>query len=212
MEAERASNAAEQHAAETRNEEVSYFFPKLDGSEMRSRWDMQDSPPDILITNFSMLGIMLMRDADSGIFDKTKSWLEKEGSVFHLIVDELHLYRGTTGAEVAYLLKLLLIRLGLTPDSEKLRVVGASASLQPDKPESRRFLSEFFGNTWSSSQIVPGSSPDVQKNKFKEFLPADQFAALSVNPELDAASAAAALERPGEKLADVLVSTDFEIG
>ena len=32
---------------------------------MRSRWDMQDYPPDILITNFSMLSIMLMRDADS---------------------------------------------------------------------------------------------------------------------------------------------------
>ena len=212
MEAERASNAAEQHAAETRNEEVSYFFPKMDGAEMRSRWDMQDSPPDILITNFSMLGIMLMRDADSGIFEKTKSWLEKEGSVFHLIVDELHLYRGTTGAEVAYLLKLLLIRLGLTPDSPKLRVVGASASLQPDKPESQKFLSEFFGKTWSSSQIIPGSSPDIQKSEFKEFLPADQFAALSGNPKLDATSAAAALERPGEKLADILASTDFEIG
>ena len=210
--AERAANAAEQHAAETGQEEVSYFFPKLDGAEMRSRWDMQDSPPDILITNFSMLGIMLMRDADDGIFDKTKSWLEKDGSVFHLIVDELHLYRGTTGAEVAYLLKLLLIRLGLTPDSPKLRMVGASASLQPDKPESQKFLSEFFGAKWSGSQIIPGSSPDVQKSEFEEFLPADQFASLSRIPEMDAAGAAAALIRPDEELPDILESKEFEVG
>ena len=211
-EAEKAANAADQHATETGKEEVSYFFPKLDGSEMRSRWDMQDSPPDILITNFSMLGIMLMRDADSGIFDKTKSWLEKEGSVFHLIVDELHLNRGTTGAEVAYLLKLLLIRLGLTPDSPKLRVVGASASLQPDKPKSRIFLSEFFGTRWSHSQIIPGYTLGFQKKKFNESLPTDQFAALSKYPNLDAASAATVLNCPDEELADILESREFEIG
>ena len=88
---------------------------------MRSRWDMQESPPDILITNYSMLSIMLMRDADTNIFTKTKEWLQQEGSVFHLIVDELHLYRGTAGSEVVYLLRLLLLRLGLTPTSPKLQ-------------------------------------------------------------------------------------------
>lgn len=211
-ESEKASNAAERHAAETGREEVRNFFPKLDGAEMRSRWDMQDSPPDILITNFSMLGIMLMRDADDDIFEKTRRWLEKDGSVFHLIVDELHLFRGTSGAEVAYLLKLLLIRLGLTPDSPKLRVVGASASLQPDKPESLQFLSEFFGAKWNASQIIPGSSPDVRRSEFKEFLPVDQFASLSRIPDLDAADAAAALMRPGEELADILESKEFEVG
>jgi len=41
------------------------FFPRLDGGEMWSRWDMQDAPPDILVTNYSMLNIMLMRDVDA---------------------------------------------------------------------------------------------------------------------------------------------------
>ena len=123
---------------------------------MRSRWDMQDAPPDILITNFSMLSIMLMRDADNGIFEKTRKWLEKEGSVFHLVVDEIHLYRGTAGTEVAYLLKLLLLRLGLSPDSPKLRILGSSASLEQDDPQSLEFLSDFFGQGWDRSQIVSG--------------------------------------------------------
>lgn len=150
------AHAAMQHAQETGNDDVIYFFPRLDGAEMRCRWDMQDAPPDILITNFSMLSIMLMRDTDKAIFEKTKEWLEQDGSVFHLIIDELHLYRGTAGTEVAHLLRLLLLRLGLAPDSPKLRILASSASLEPGDPDSLAFLSQFFGANWTSNQIVPG--------------------------------------------------------
>jgi ATP-dependent helicase YprA (DUF1998 family) len=154
--ADRAARVAEQYSAQPGKEDVRYFFPRLDGAEMRCRWDMQDAPPDILITNFSMLSIMLMRDADDGIFDRTRTWLEQDGSVFHLIVDELHLSRGTAGSEVAYLLKLLLKRLGLEPGHPKLKILASSASLEPNDPDSVRFLSEFFGRAWSPEQIVPG--------------------------------------------------------
>jgi DEAD/DEAH box helicase domain-containing protein len=154
--ADQAARIADRYAAQPGKEEVRYFFPRLDGAEMRSRWDMQDAPPDIMITNFSMLSIMLMRDADSGVFERTRQWLEQDGSVFHLIVDELHLYRGTSGTEVAYLLRLLLHRLGLKPGHPKLKVLASSASLEPGDPDSLRFLSEFFGSDWQRGQVVPG--------------------------------------------------------
>ena len=161
--ADQAAQIAEEYSAEPGKEEVRYFFPRLDGAEMRSRWDMQDSPPDILITNFSMLSIMLMRDADSGIFDRTRRWLAQDGSVFHLIVDELHLYRGTSGSEVAYLLRLLLNRLGLRPGHPKLKILASSASLEPQDADSLRFLSEFFGQDWTaraeSSPATPQHCP-----------------------------------------------------
>ncbi len=208
---ERSAAAAEEQSCDE-NSEIRYFFPQLDGAEMRSRWDMQDSPPDILITNFSMLSIMLMRDTDSGIFDKTRQWLEKDDSVFHLIVDELHLFRGTAGAEVAYLLKLLLLRLGLTPDSPKLRVIGASASLQPDKDESRVFLSQFFGTTWSSSQIVPGVQEEAPRREFEEYLPVDQFVALTENMEIDEGAGAAALKPIGDDLENILEAEELQVG
>src|SRR5208337_2146490 len=106
------------------------FFPRVDGGEMWSRWDMQENPPDILITNYSMLNIMLMRSVESNIFDLTRQWLEGDRSrVFHLIVDELHTYRGTPGTEVAYLIRVLLGRLGLSPESPQLRIIASSASL-----------------------------------------------------------------------------------
>jgi hypothetical protein len=43
--------------------------------EMVTRWDMVASPPDILVTNFSMLNVMLMRDVENNIFESTKKWL-----------------------------------------------------------------------------------------------------------------------------------------
>src|SRR5207244_11861337 len=68
-----------------------------------------DQPPDILITNYSMLNIMLMRRVEAPIFDATRAWLTRDSrNLFHLVIDELHTYRGTPGAEVAYLLRVLL--------------------------------------------------------------------------------------------------------
>jgi ATP-dependent helicase YprA (DUF1998 family) len=38
-----------------------FMFPSTDGSELVTRWDMQITPPDILVTNVSMLSAMLSR-------------------------------------------------------------------------------------------------------------------------------------------------------
>ena len=85
-------------------------------SEMLTRWDMQECPPDILITNFSMLQIALMRTAESHLFDETRTYYENNpDAVFHLIIDELHLYRGTSGTEIAYLIRMFLDRIGVPP-------------------------------------------------------------------------------------------------
>jgi Distinct helicase family with a unique C-terminal domain including a metal-binding cysteine cluster len=130
-----------------RDQDIQYYFPRMDGGEMWSRWDMQEVPPDILITNYSMLNITLMRSIENDIFEKTKAWLAEEGHPereFFLIIDELHAYRGTPGTEVAYILRLLLYRLGLKPDSPKLRILTTTANLEGDD-QSKKFLREFFG-------------------------------------------------------------------
>ena len=139
------------------DEKRRYFLPRLDGAEMVSRWDMQDMPPDILITNYSMLSIMLLREIEDSIFEKTKIWLESSpNNVFHIVVDELHMYRGTAGTEVAYLLRSLLSRLGLTPNSSQVRFIATSASLGTEE-ESRKFLTQFFGASSDSFDIHSGN-------------------------------------------------------
>lgn len=114
-------------------------------AELWDRWTMQATPPDILITNYSMLNIMLMRKHEEGIFEATRQWLaEDQHNIFHLVIDELHSYRGTSGTEVAYLIRMLLSRLGITPDSPQIQFLCSSASMQKsDRTE--KFVTGFFG-------------------------------------------------------------------
>ena len=132
------------------------FFQSMDGAEMWSRWDMQDAPPDILITNYSMLNIMLMRSIEDSVFDQTRNWLQQSpDNTFHLVVDELHTYRGTPGTEVAYLLRALLDRLGLAPHSDQLRIISSSASLESGTA-GLQYLEQFFGRDRNRFEVVGG--------------------------------------------------------
>ncbi|PHI18550.1 hypothetical protein CEQ90_17525 [Lewinellaceae bacterium SD302] len=118
---------------------------KEQNAECWHRYQMQTAPPDVFITNFSMLNIILMRSQEEDIFSKTKAWLQADSSnIFHLVVDELHSYRGTAGSEVAYTIRLLLNRLGLYPEHPQVRFLASSASM-PDEDSSLRYIGGFFG-------------------------------------------------------------------
>ena len=126
--------------------------------EMLTRWDMIAAPPDVLVTNYSMLNAMLMRKVEQPMFDATARWLRASAAnVLTLVVDELHLYRGTQGSEVAMVIRNLLMRLGLEPGSPQLRVIGTSASLA-GHDEGLRYLQEFFGVPKASFAVVPGKT------------------------------------------------------
>jgi hypothetical protein len=150
-----------------------YQFPAMDGAaaEMWDRWGMQKDPPDVLVTNYSMLNIMLMREIEEDIFDQTRRWLAADRRhIFHLVVDELHAYRGTQGTEVAYLIRLLLHRLGLGPSSPQVSFMASSASLDErqetgeGEPLSHRYLQGFFGVPWSAErfEIIAGEPSQPQ--------------------------------------------------
>ena len=171
-------------ALRERGDGSEYHFASLGGGEMWSRWDAQDAPPDLLITNYSMLNIMLMRAIEQGMFEQTRRWLASDpGHVFHLVVDELHAYRGTPGTEVSYILRLLFERLGLEPNSSQLRILATSASLEGND---KTFLSEFFGRSperfevFSSPQAPPKRGADLRafQGAFS------RFAQLNKSPEL----------------------------
>lgn len=141
--------------------ELQYSIPctDKDAAEYIYREKMQNASPDILITNYSMLNVMLMRQQEESIFEKTKRWLAEpvaDGEtphVFTLVVDELHTYRGTAGTEVAYILKVLLNRLGLTNSPEKIRILSSSASIANGRGADA-YLKDFFNcNPDSFSQI-----------------------------------------------------------
>ncbi len=142
------------------NDKLRYSYPCMDenSAEVISRdticgiqisgkkqTEVEALPPDIFITNYSMLNIMLMRSFEHQIFDKTKEWLRKDkNNKFTLVVDELHTYRGTAGTEVAYIIRILLDRLGLSPDSDQVVFLTSSASMTENQ-KSKDFIFDFFG-------------------------------------------------------------------
>lgn len=117
------------------------------GSEMLCRWDMQAQPPDILVTNYSMLEYMLMRPIEGGIFDQTQAWIKASTDhIFTLVLDEAHTYSGARGTEVAFLIRRLVERLEIP--SRQIRFIATSASLGETAAETataQKFIGDLFG-------------------------------------------------------------------
>lgn len=161
------------------NEKLRCQFPDPRCGEMVSRWDMISSSPDILITNTSMLNVMLQRVLEEKMFTDTREWLRASPeNHFSLIVDELHGYRGTQGTEVALLVRSFLDRIGLEPDSPQLRCIGTSASLAGE--EGRAYLEQFFGVPQSTFEIIPGE-PHLREAA----VPISQDLVLAIAPLLE---------------------------
>jgi ATP-dependent helicase YprA (DUF1998 family) len=139
--------------------------------ELLTRHEVLGNPPDILITNYSMLEYMLMRPLERPIFDATREWLANnpdEGLL--LVVDEAHLYRGAAGAEVGLLLRRLRARLDIP--AERLQVICTSASFN-DQDYARHFAAQLAGKAPDEFRTVQGelaprpgeatgSEPDAQ--------------------------------------------------
>lgn len=64
-------------------------------NELISRETMQQTPPHILITNYSMLEYMLLRPKDDKVFSSAR--------LRYIVLDEAHIYKGTTGMETSML-------------------------------------------------------------------------------------------------------------
>lgn len=189
-----------------------YHFPRMDSGEMWSRWDVQDTPPDLLITNYSMLNIMLMRSIEQDIFTKTREWLAQDSShCFYLIVDELHSYRGTPGTEVSYILRLLVQRLGLDLDSPQLRIVATSASLSGDDT-GKSFLREFFGRNPDNFTVIstPQIKPKVASNIFSHTQAFTEFSNELQKEELLAGETSIS-DTAKQALVEALSPTDAQI-
>ena len=116
--------------------ENSRHIPNPDDAELITRFEMQQFCPDILITNYSMLEYMLMRPREKKIWEDTRHWLDmdKENKLL-FIIDEAHMYRGSSGGEVALLIRRLFHKLGIGRD--RVQFILTTASM-PDKNEKDR--------------------------------------------------------------------------
>jgi ATP-dependent helicase YprA (DUF1998 family) len=123
-------------------------------AELLTRHEVLQNPPDILVTNYSMLEYTLMRPLERPIYDATRQWLaDNPDERLLLIVDEAHLYRGAAGAEVGLLLRRLRARLAIP--AERLQVICTSASFK-DPVYAREFAAELVGKSPADFQTIRG--------------------------------------------------------
>nr|WP_245325760.1 DEAD/DEAH box helicase [Paeniglutamicibacter terrestris] len=134
----------------------------------------REDPPDILLTNYKMLDMLLLRHQDAPIWQKSATSLQ------YVVLDEFHTYDGAQGTDVAMLLR----RLGITlkshwpqnldghrclTESDLQRPLGmitpvaTSATLgsKGDPEAMLRFAETVFGETFDDAAVITESRMDV---------------------------------------------------
>ena len=126
-------------------------FARYTGQENRDeREKTLASPPDILLTNYVMLELMLTRPKERN------NLISSAANLSFLVLDELHTYRGRQGADVAMLVR----RLRGAVTSNDVQCVGTSATLAGPgtKAEQRQQVAELatriFGVAIPAANIV----------------------------------------------------------
>jgi len=111
-----------------------------------SRQAMRDQPPNILLTNYTMLEYLLVRRKDDELF--------QHGAPRYLIVDEIHLFTGVLGAEVGCLLRRF--RQHVAGSKGRICAVGTSATAgsEPEEAELVRFAERFFGAPFGADAMI----------------------------------------------------------
>jgi len=100
---------------------------------IRTREEARHNPPDIVITNYSMLEYMLCRPQDAVFFGP---------DLRAIVLDEAHLYNGTMAAEITLLLRRVRQRCGV--QASQLLQIATSATLGGSKEDLERFAATLF--------------------------------------------------------------------
>lgn len=132
-------------------------------SELLTRHEVHAAPPDVLVTNYSMLEYMLMRPLERAVFEKTKEWLrDNPAEQFLLVVDEAHLYRGAAGAEVALLIRRLRARLEIP--ASRFQVICTSASFD-SADHAKVFAAQLTGKSSEDFDTIGGTLVTYEPDK-----------------------------------------------
>lgn len=120
----------------------------LTSNEVISRELIRENPPNILLTNYSMLEYLLLRPEDAPLFGSAFG-----GKWRHLAIDEAHIYSGSLGTEIAFLIRRLKARIAIeTGTTPKLHCYATSATIgsEEDMPKVAAFAQDLFGEPFSS--------------------------------------------------------------
>ena len=129
------------------------------------RAEIRRARPDILLTNYKMLDLLLQRAEDQPLWD--------EAALAYVVVDEFHTYDGAQGTDVAMLLRRLAAATGQSRPGRPLGdicPVATSATLgsnRGDDPDSNATLlavaSQVFGTAFPPGSIIGENRLSVEE-------------------------------------------------
>lgn len=139
-------------------------FARYTGQEKKDdREAIRANPPDILLTNYMMLELLLTRSED-------RELVRAAQNVKFLVFDELHTYRGRQGADVAMLIRRCRLAFG----GREIICIGTSATmasgglLEKQKKEVASVAQTLFGTSITADQVIgetlARSTPEIDFN------------------------------------------------
>ncbi len=127
-------------------------FSRYTGQETNEeRTRIAANPPDILLTNYVMLELIMTR-----FIETDKAIREHAAGLRYLVLDELHTYRGRQGADMAMLIRRVRERF-----NDNLLCIGTSATMAPSEETSEKrsaivakVVSQLFGTTVNPGNVI----------------------------------------------------------
>ena len=170
----------------TNNPQVT--FERYTGQESRDkRAAIIANPPDILLTNYVMLELVLTRPRERGLVKAAKG-------LWFLVLDELHTYRGRQGADVA----LLVRRLRDSCEAPDVQCVGTSATMttegdaEDQRKEVARTAQTLFGVPVDPVNVIgetleritnpAGNDTEALRQRIADPAPPHDFADFTADP------------------------------
>ena len=137
-----------------------------------TRAEFRQHPANILLTNPTMLEYILLRDKDRKLIHE-KQEEEGEGTLRWIALDETHTYTGAGAAEIAMLIRRVLMAYGVTTD--EVRFATSSATIgngsENAKEELKDFIAGITGLQTNQVKYVDGKRKgiDVIPEEDKEY-------------------------------------------
>lgn len=125
-------------------------------NELICRDDMIATPPHILITNYAMLEYLMIRPTENSFFSGNYARYWK-----YIVLDEAHVYNGSTGIEVSMLLRRLKSSLSV----KNVQYILTSATLGSDKQnkEVAEFASRLCNSDFYETDVVRAARENPRK-------------------------------------------------
>lgn len=129
------------------NDQDDNYVNPLD-HEINTRDAIRLTPPEILVTNPTMLEYMLLRKKDMRVLTKARNlrWI---------VIDETHTFKGAAAAELALLLRRFLLASGV-PLNQVQFITSSATTGSGNDADLKKFIAGISGKQESQIEIISG--------------------------------------------------------